>query len=378
MRAAAASAIPLISAVGHETDWTLIDLAADARAPTPTKAAEWAVPKYAELVEQTGKLGLRLGTAARRALDGMRAHLRAAARGLPRRRTCWPCRASASMRSSGAWAARCWPTRARTACGWRARRRACSRGCWRRASPRTRDRLEGLGRARRRRSLARSIAPRRARLERVAGRLQPAADRRARRALRRARWRRCKARARQCDRWRARRAAPPSRRLRQAARPRSATRACCKRGYALVRDGEGRTRALGRSRSPPGQRLDIELADGHVDAQALGKRRSASAEAACARSCERCCRRKTTETRRRRPGLAVLSGVGLRGGGHLTLAPARRDLYAAPRLAQRGFEAERQGMNRFEKLLGLKGEARLRTSTASSRCCRPATSCAAR
>ena len=67
VRAAAASAIPLISAVGHETDWTLIDMAADARAPTPTKAAEWAVPKYSELVEQAGKLGLRLGTAARRA-----------------------------------------------------------------------------------------------------------------------------------------------------------------------------------------------------------------------------------------------------------------------------------------------------------------------
>ena len=85
VRAAAASAIPLISAVGHETDWTLIDLAADARAPTPTKAAEWAVPKHSELIEQTGKLGLRLATAALRALDGMRTHLRAATRGLPRR-----------------------------------------------------------------------------------------------------------------------------------------------------------------------------------------------------------------------------------------------------------------------------------------------------
>ncbi|MFX6819267.1 exodeoxyribonuclease VII large subunit, partial [Acinetobacter baumannii] len=63
VRAAAESKIPLISAVGHETDWTLIDLAADARAPTPTKAAEWAVPKYADLIEQLGKLGLRLFTA---------------------------------------------------------------------------------------------------------------------------------------------------------------------------------------------------------------------------------------------------------------------------------------------------------------------------
>ncbi|MFA6140738.1 MAG: exodeoxyribonuclease VII large subunit, partial [Hyphomicrobium sp.] len=84
VRAVAASRIPIISAVGHETDWTLIDLVADARAPTPTKAAEWAVPKFAELAENTGKCGSRLTTAARRMLQQSRAHLRAAARGLPR------------------------------------------------------------------------------------------------------------------------------------------------------------------------------------------------------------------------------------------------------------------------------------------------------
>lgn len=84
VRAVAESQIPLISAVGHETDWTLIDLVADARAPTPTKAAEWAVPKYSELVDTLDKFGLRQRTGVRRVLEGARTHLKAASRGLPR------------------------------------------------------------------------------------------------------------------------------------------------------------------------------------------------------------------------------------------------------------------------------------------------------
>jgi exodeoxyribonuclease VII large subunit len=84
VRAAAESRIPLISAVGHETDWTLIDLVADARAPTPTKAAEWAVPMYADLVAQLEQLGQRQRGSIRRFLVETRSHLKAATRGLPK------------------------------------------------------------------------------------------------------------------------------------------------------------------------------------------------------------------------------------------------------------------------------------------------------
>lgn len=85
VRAVADSSLPVISAVGHETDWTLIDLVADARAPTPTKAAEWAVPKFGDLIQRTDECGLRVRSAARRLVENSRAHLRAAVRGLPRR-----------------------------------------------------------------------------------------------------------------------------------------------------------------------------------------------------------------------------------------------------------------------------------------------------
>jgi len=83
-RAAAASDIPLISAVGHETDTTLIDYVADMRAPTPTAAAELAVPVRLDLMAWTDDMGARLSRAATLGITQRRQRLNDLSRALPR------------------------------------------------------------------------------------------------------------------------------------------------------------------------------------------------------------------------------------------------------------------------------------------------------
>ena len=84
VRAVAACTIPLISAVGHETDTTLIDFVSDMRAPTPTAAAEMAVPIRTELLAQTMDFERRVLRAFTKAMDDRRRHVAQLARVLPR------------------------------------------------------------------------------------------------------------------------------------------------------------------------------------------------------------------------------------------------------------------------------------------------------
>lgn len=266
VRAAAESRIPLISAVGHETDWTLIDLAADARAPTPTKAAEWAVPKYADLIEQLAGLAARRATAVRRSITAKRTELKAATRGLPRLEdlVLLPRQRfdAVDKRLGRALLAN---TRAHGMRQAKVAARLTPRLIEARLQ-RAHDRLDTLAR-RSVEGLARVAGHRRSRLERVSGRLNPqfartaisraservaALDVRAGRAL-----------ANRVTAWR-RQVAAQGQLLSSLS-----YQSVLQRGFALVRDEAGQAlRSV--EQAAAGSRVEMEFADGRVQAQVLG------------------------------------------------------------------------------------------------------------
>lgn len=220
-RAVAASAIPLISAVGHETDWTIIDFAADWRAPTPTAAAERAVPVRSELIITVTGLGARVAHCLRRGLETQRSRLEAIARALLRERDMVALQ---------------------------------------------RQRFDGAS-GRLSRALVANARAHRSALERCASRLRPHLVARAAGGARE--------RITSLDRSR-RRALSAVLNLKQQRLDNQSKllgslgyQNVLARGFALVRDSQGRMlRRAGSVR--PGAALDIEFGDGHVDAYAEG------------------------------------------------------------------------------------------------------------
>ena len=266
VRAAAESTIPLISAVGHETDWTLIDLAADARAPTPTKAAEWAVPKYAELIERSSDMGLRLRSCVWRRLEQARSHLKAASRGLPRLEELLALPRqrfdAAEKRLGRALFANTQAHAKRLArIGPRLQPRLLDQRL-----ERAQDRLD-RAHARGAQALARGAAARRARLERLMGRLRPGviAERTVRSRERLDGLAQRSSQATVAGLMQRRRALSSQTQMLSSLSYQSVLR----RGFALVRDDAGKA-VRSATGVIAGAALEIEWADGRVTTEAKG------------------------------------------------------------------------------------------------------------
>ena len=249
-RAAASSTIPLIAAIGHETDMTLIDFAADLRAPTPTAAAEKAAPVRREVLEQVATLRTRLMGAERRLLEGEERRLKSTARLLGS-----PDQALSTPRQRRDIAQE--RLRAATKAGAGARRLRLARAAQAlsRHSPqaelaRAKEKLKGF-RARLRQGL----------IARVALARQEGAGARRRLQTEGLRLRRAVSALTQERRNRLEQLEQLRRTLGPAA--------ALARGFALVRDATG---AIIRSADAvrAGQRLELEFSDGKVFAQAEG------------------------------------------------------------------------------------------------------------
>jgi exodeoxyribonuclease VII large subunit len=259
VRAAAESAIPLVAAIGHETDWTLIDHAADMRAPTPTGAAEMVVPVRAELLANVDDLARRHGHAMLRSAERRRADLRSAARALPSPDALF----AAKRQRLDLAAAKLKPGLASNARAHElAYRAACQR--FERLSPATRlaghrARLEGLGH-RLVASRGALVRAEQARIARCREQVAAFSDR-SRRAIGVLRERR------------AERIAALHTLLNSLG-----YKAVLARGYALVRDGDGQP-VRSAAAIAAGQALAIEFADGSINATADGAKAKRKASA---------------------------------------------------------------------------------------------------